>query len=301
MLTKPVLARCDNRNQLAKINPVYGEPDQWLSSGGLAPLGLSSISFDFFIDWNAAPLAVGPELWVKRIAQVPIEQLGPDDVLEGARACGDDLLALEQFAAVYGCHVRYLVFRDDVDWQNAPDQLLVATLENGQFLKGGYRSLERIEEAVRRFSGGAVRIGAKQLTYGTSTLECYLAANTDALWPGDADCVLWSAAERRAIALLEFKKHNLDTPLADENIQKYMRNDVRKWQRLALLRDRIQAPLFCVYYPTNERVDCIKIERLAGPYTKLSDRGSRMVSISGMPAVNIGSAIVEAVTELGRI
>jgi hypothetical protein len=295
MLTKPVLALCDNRAQLARTNPTYGEPDQWMTSAHLAPLGLSTISFDFFIDWGVKPPIVGDEMWVKRLAHVPVTSLRKEDVLQGALACEDDLLALQAFATRYGFNARYMIFRDNVDWLNAPEPLLIANLAD-TFTTGCVRDLGQVMDAIRRFSGGALRIGEKGLIYGTSSLECHL-SRTNALWPGDADCVIWSMAEYRALALLEFKKHNGNTPLAEENIQQYMSKDRRKWKRLGLLRDRIEAPLFCVYYSTNPREDYIKVERLDGAFDALEDGGSRMISIAGMSQIDIGLTIANAVSE----
>lgn len=296
MLTRPVLARCDNRAELARTNLVYGEPDQWMTYAHLSRIGLSAVSFDYFVDWGVRPYAVGNELWVKRIAKCPVQSLQPDDVLHGAHSCGDDLEALEAFAARYGFNARYLIFQEAVDWQRAPEPLLVANLVNGVFSKLAYRDLGRVMDAIRRFSGGPVRIGEKGLTYGTSELECHL-SKTDALWPGDADCVLWCGRQHQALALLEFKKHNMSSPLADENIQKYMRADWRKWQRLGLLRDRLEVPLFCVYYSTDCREEWIKVERLVGRFDSLQDGGGEMISIARMTHADIAVAIVGAVTE----
>lgn len=290
MLSKPVLAKCDDRSQLAKQNRRYGEPDQWMASANLASLRLSSVSFDFFIDWSATPLKVGNSLWIKRISATSVESLGPGDVLRGALACQDDLAALEQFATRYGFVPLYMIFEEDVDWRNAPAPILPAKLEGGAFRTGGCVTLDEVMTVIRKRSGGPVRVGNKGLIYGTSSLECHL-SRTDALWPGDADCVLWSPDEQRAVALLEFKKHNLDTPLADEGIHKYMAKDRRKWERLGLLRDRIEAPLFCIYYSTDPRVETIKVERLVGPYNNLQDGGSNMVEINGMSQAEIGTAI----------
>lgn len=290
MLSKPVLAKCDDRSQLAKQNRRFGEPDQWMASANLASLRLSSTSFDFFVDWSAVPPAVGDKLWVKRISDAPVQSLGPDDVFRGALVCQDDLAALEQFAIRYGFVPLYMIFEEGVDWKNAPAPILAALLSGGAFPTGKCVTLEMVKTVIRNLSGGPVYVGNKGLIYGTSSLECHL-SRTDALWPGDADCVLWSPDEQRAVALLEFKKHNLDTPLAEEGIQKYMAKDRRKWERLGLLRDRIEAPLFCIYYSTDPRVETIKVERLVGPYNNLQDGGSNMVEINGMSQAEIGTAI----------
>ena len=294
MLAKPVLARCENRTQLARTNPVYGEPDQWMTSAHLAPLDLSAVSFDFFVDWGVTPHAVGSELWVKRIAQGPVEALRAGDVLQGALACGDDLVALEAFATRYGFNPRYMIFQDGIRWNTDPEQLLVASLADGAFPRLAYRGLDQIMAAIRQLSGGPVRIGEKGLIYGTSSLECHL-SRTDALWPGDADCVIWSGADNRAMALLEFKKHNMASPLEQENIQKYMRVDQRKWQRLGLLRDRIEAPLYCVYYSTDPGESCVKVEHLEGPFHGLRAGCSQMVHIGQMSPADVGLAIAQAV------
>lgn len=294
MLRKPVLAKCDNRAQLARTNPTYGEPDQWMTSANLASLGLAAISFDFFIDWNGNPLMVGDELWVKRISDVPVQGLQPEDVRQGALACGDDLAALEDFSNLYGFTPRYMVFEENVNWGSASTPLLAAKLSGGQFSSGALRTRDQVMEAIRRFSGGPVRIGEKGLLYGTSSLECYL-SGTDALWPGDADCVLWSVADQRAVALLEFKKHNLNTPLAQENIRQYMTKDRRKWQRLGLLRDRLDVPLSCIYYSTDPRETHVKIERLVGAFNNLQSGSAVMLQIAGMSHAALGQAVAPVV------
>ncbi len=294
MLRKPVLAKCDNRAQLARTNPTYGEPDQWMTSTNLASLGLAAVSFDFFIDWNGNPLMVGDELWVKRISDVPVGNLRPEDVRQGALACGDDLKALEAFSNRYGFTPRYMVFEEGVNWANAPTPLLVTTLNGAQFLKGSQRTLNEVMGAIRQFSGGPVSIGGKGLFYGTSSLECYL-SKTTSLWPGDADCVLWDSNQQCAVALLEFKKHNLDTPLAQEGIQKYMAKDRRKWERLGLLRDHLNVPLSCIYYSTDPAETQVKIERLVGPYNSLQSGSELMLQIAGMSHAALGKAVAQVV------
>ena len=294
MLSKPILAKCEDRASFAKVNPVYGEPDQWMTSANLKPLGLSAISFDFFVNWGVNPRSVGDQLWVKRIAHNSVENLRRDDVLLGANACGDDLVALEGFAVRYGFTPRYMIFQDSLNWRSEPAPLLVATLANGRFENGRCCNLDQVMAAIRKYSGGPVRIGGKGLIYATSKLECYL-STTDALWPGDADCVLWSAAENRAIALLEFKKHNIETSLEAEDFQKYMHRDRRKWERLGLLRDRIEAPLFCIYYSTDPTERYIKIERFDGRFDALQASESEMVEIYGMSLDILGQTIARKV------
>src|SRR5690606_11551333 len=130
----------------------------------------------------------------------------------------------------YGFDARYMVFQDGVDWLEAPERIAVADLVRGAFPDGVHRTLEKVKSDIRQYSGGPVRIGNKGLIYGTTSLECHL-STTDALWPGDVDSVLWSEVENKAVALLEFKKHTMDSRLDDENVQKYMHKDRRKWQR----------------------------------------------------------------------
>ena len=295
MLRKPVLARCDDRSRMAQQNHVYGGPEDWLTSKTLAAYRVAPLSFDFFINWSVNPVSAQRELWVKRISDVPVEHLGHADLSAGAVLCGDDLHALQAFADRHQFDVRYVVFRDGVDWQRSPEKILVATLRGGGFDSVSLHRQAEIEDAVKHFSGGPVYIGNKGLTYGTSTLECHLAKNSDALWPGDADSVLWNDQEG-AFAVLEFKKHNLPTPIADEHIQKYMAKDARKWRRLALLRDRLgpNVILVCVYYSTSSTVHEVKVERLAGSPTGLRAAHNTVVNIAGLSAEQIGHAIINA-------
>ncbi|MDZ7362714.1 MAG: hypothetical protein ONB46_18600 [candidate division KSB1 bacterium] len=126
-------------------------------------------------------------------------------------------------------------------------------------------------QRIRKLRGDRVPLGPGGLVYSTSSLECFLSKTAD-FWPGDADAVLVDG-KNLARAILEFKKHNLDTPIENQTLQNYRDRDKLKYQSLGLLHDRLQAaatlPILLVYYPTQSHIKNVKIERLAGPYDAL--------------------------------
>lgn len=129
-------------------------------------------------------------------------------------------------------------------------------------------SIKRIadlKEDIKLLSGGPIRIGKKGLIYSTSTLEGYL-SRSDAAWPGDADLIILDKA-LCPVALLEYKKHTLDTPIKDQQLSNYYPYpDKRKYDRLAIFKTFLASdmPLINIYYPTNPKFRIIKFEKISG-------------------------------------
>jgi len=88
--------------------------------------------------------------------------------------------------------------------------------------------LEKIIYSYRKFDFPVV----KPLKTGTSYLGCYLSNNTRNPWPGDIDAVIFNKQNQRVEALIEFKTHNLGSPTIEEHIEKYDKQD---WRRFAVL------------------------------------------------------------------
>jgi hypothetical protein len=66
-------------------------------------------------------------------------------------------------------------------------------------------------------------------------------------------------------SILEFKKHNLDTPIENQKLGNYYPNpDRRKYDRLAILKNYLSTQkLSCIYYPTKSFLNG-KIESIEG-------------------------------------
>lgn len=301
VLTRPKLARCDNRYQLAKVNPQVGEPERWLTPQVLGAFGYVGISFDFFVNWST--LRCADEVWIKRISSIDTAQLdraGAEYIKQAAASMGDDLYAIHDFAHSYGLLAFYRIFRDSVDWASVPEAILRAEITDTGLGHLKLQSLQEVMDAIRLLSGGPVTMGYKGLMYGTSTLECYL-SGTNALWPGDVDSVLWNPLTKKAVAILEFKKHTLSSPIGDQCLSNYYpRPDGRKYNRLALLRNRLgkHIPLIIVYYPTDTRHDTIKLERVSGEYSTLTSSASRTINYKGKTSAALGYAVLQTALSL---
>jgi hypothetical protein len=303
VLDVPRLAQCQDRSVTPRMHRLLGEPPEWFSAAGLAASNLAVLSFDFFVRWS--DMTCGDEIWIKRIAPVQGRRVAEEraiylDSVSPAAPIDEELLV--DFSERYDLQAVVQVFRDGVDWIANPDQVVRVELDRGGIREVRLQSIGDLMDSIRTLRRGEAPMGAKGLRYGTSTLECYLSA-TDALWPGDIDMVLWRSDSQRAVALFEWKKHNLSTPLAEQTLSNYYpRPDGRKYDAIAALRERLdnRLPIFAVYYPTAEHETEVKVELVRGEPGNLSARGAHTFDAAGIPAEDIGAALLDAARALLR-
>lgn len=283
MLVLPKLAKCTNRLDLAAEHPVFGDPTSWFSSDVQTVVGIIGLSFDFFVNWQTRTLS--NEIWLKRIVQIQNDTWPPSGY-SGLRSMIDDvdgpdmLKHVGSFGAVQSLTPKYMLFKDSVDWSDPTNSIWSATVSADASLKEGKKStLDEIKARIRLLSGGPIRIGSKGLIYGTSSLECFL-SHTDALWPGDVDLLLLGQ-DYKPIAIVEYKKHTRSskTTLQQQTLSLYYPNpDGRKYDRLAILRDKVApgVPIIILYYSTLEAEQNVIAEVIGGPVGKLvADRNRR--------------------------
>jgi len=265
----------------ARANAYSGEPEEWATPGMQNEFGFSAIpAFDFFINWTT--YSVQPEIWTKRLvseAQSPWPILEYETLMTALKQCDqeDRIRDLVEFAKHYSLNLKIMMFPESPNWSTTPKPIVNLDLirETAEIVE-----LTDVMISIRNLSGGPVRIGQKGLNYGTSSLECYL-SRTDALWPGDADAVLTDSPSA-VKAIIEYKKHNLATPISAQKLSNYYpRPDLRKYMRLAMLRDYLDsgAPLLIVYYPTRPECREIKIERVVGQPQQLRSDSSVLCSL----------------------
>lgn len=292
MLCRPYLARSDNRWIRPKAHPFAGAPEDWFSDAALAGTGLQGISFDFFINWSTG--ALSPDFWIKRIVKQDFQPWPTADRVLWQRLldqCDGPvyLQRLAAFAHRYGASLTCQLFKDSYHWVDQIPLVSARLDADGSVLQAQVKTVSSLKVEIRALSGGPVQIGSKGLLYSTSTLESYL-SHTDALWPGDADLVLVDAQGTPA-ALLEFKKHTLETPMSAQCLSNYYpRPDGRKYDRLAILRDFLSAdlPLVVVYYPTRPSHHTVVLERVEGPTGELRSGARREVALPAAPDDSAG-------------
>ena len=117
-------------------------------------------------------------------------------------------------------------------------------------------SIAELEDGIRklrRYSFSAV----KNLNSASSNVECYLANNTLNPWPGDIDTIIYDRIKKQYVAIVEFKTHNIDSPIEKEHIGKYGEQDWRRFNVLFDLTDNFNArlgyrpKLFFIVWGTN--------------------------------------------------
>lgn len=296
MLRKPISALCTDRNIPAPTHRSSGEPDKWLADTYLEPHELVGLTFDFFVNWRTR--TTSNRLWIKRIVEPSFTPwpVVSHDISKAIYQCDGEkkVKQLCEFAARHGMSCHYFLFKESHDWENSPAPI-VAVSFGGDGLVTDVREVElsTLKSRIQRWAGGPVSVGAKGLTVGSSTLECYLAndiKHEGVAWPGDADLVLVDS-NFTPHAIIEFKKH---TPSArfsfpDQKLSNYYRRgnrwsqDGRKYNRLAMLRDYLRgnSPLsiIVVYFPTPTSINQVQLECVEGADQELITTKSEFVPL----------------------
>lgn len=272
LLHTPQLAKCSNRSILAKVNPLSGEPEEWFDPQVMALNNLFTLSFDFFVNWNNNQIP--NEVWLKKIvdrnAIWPVTNsqtlLQWINNLESAFRINN----LNNFCNVNNFISEYLLFKEQTTdyWHHNPDEIVKFNLSthNTRIMNPN-----EIQNDIYNLRGSRPPIGPGGLFYGTSSLECYLSNKPD-FWPGDVDDLIVDS-NNIPRAIIEYKKHNKNTPIQDQTITNYRNRDRKKYESLGLLRDRLSGSdpvkIFMVFYSTNPNINQIKIEEIEGTYNNL--------------------------------
>ncbi len=303
MLQLPFAALCANRSVQPKQHSSSGSPENWLNNLVLAEQHLKGCSFDFFVNWQDRTLT--PEIWVKRIvidSYAPWIQRDKDELQRQLEASeGEGLKDLAQFASRNKLTLRYILFKESSSWDDNSRIVAVSITQNGDIGDVHDITLRQFKAAIRAKSGGAVRVGIKGLIYGTSTLECYL-SKTDSAYPGDVDLILVNNSDE-PVAIIEYKKHTLNTPIEDQQLQNYYpQRDGRKYDRLAVLRNSFvrEAPIIVVYYPTISTIKNLKIEKIVGDVGVLRSDLSVLLPVPEASDVNAHRSILSEILQLTR-
>jgi hypothetical protein len=275
---------CGNRSVRSKQHSIAGGPEDWFTDNLLSNQGYKGISFDFFVNWKLYELS--PEIWIKRVVAdkyQPWPEYHTEAIQQALASCDgtSTLETLAQFFLRYRLTLYYQLFKESVDWRRHPSPIVTVTIENtGSISLVEETPLPTLKSRIQLLSGGPVAIGSKGLIYGTTTLECYL-SRTDAAWPGDVDMIIVDGSGG-AVAILEFKKHTLNSPIEEQALSNYYPSpDGRKYDRMAVLRDHLSpdVPIVILYYPTQTQIHSLKLELIAGKRGKLGALQSRLVPL----------------------
>lgn len=301
MLIKPVLAKCGDRTILPKMAAANASPEEWFCNTFLVTKGLFGLSFDFFINWSTN--AVTPVIWVKRIIHpnTAYSEIISDisNILEKEFTL-DYLIRLHDFSKKNGLTPQLILFHDNQNWNDNQSKIIIVDIykaNNALQFNPAITTINNFQQKIKVYSGGPVSIGSKGLFYGTSSLECFL-SKTNSLYPGDVDMLLLDA-DNNVLAMLEYKKHNLPSPITEERLSKYYpAKDARKYNRLAILKDYLsvfkkeEIPMLNVYYPTSMDKTHGRLELLQGNVNNLSSRAFRKFAIPTSNSHEVFTAVL---------
>ncbi len=145
-----------------------------------------------------------------------------------------------------GCPCRVFAWPEDFPLGYDADAREILSIQPE--LAGGVLRLDRYRKVdLRALASGIQRLrgrsfaSVKPLLSAGSNVECHLANATSDPWPGDLDAVIVERETGLVCALVEFKTHNQDTPIAEEAPGKYGRQDWRRFEVLYDLQDRLEA------------------------------------------------------------
>lgn len=291
-LKNPVLARCDNRNVLPKFNHISGSPEEWFQQPRLDQYNLQSISFDFFVNWQVKPEKLMRHAWIK----VLLNQ-SPSTLLDHNGHLDCDLLldllnkhfqalaidAWYEFCTYNSMQLEFIFIDDTISTVADADQLIFARVYKAQDvikLAAKIITVTELKAKIKCGTGGDINVGRKGLTFGTTCLECFL-STSGAAYPGDADLVLFDKDTLNTVAVLEFKKHTLNTAMAEQCLSNYYpKSDRLKYHRLFLLNAYLtgQSKLVVLYYPTLN-LEYSKVEIIGGTDTSLKVVDSTLIKL----------------------
>ena len=306
MFSKPVLARCNDRNVRARKHP-KGEPEDWLADTYLEPHGLVGLTFDFFVNWNEG--SIPNELWIKRIVHDsftpwPITRWRDTIPSEIYRCDGEEKVKqLCRFADRHNFTCHYLLFKESYYWGNYQEPIVeVKFKSNSTVERVRKHNLLNLMNRIKRIRGGPFRT-KKTLNYGRTSLDCYLYNHTDAMLPGDADLVLVDANFSPRV-IIEFKKDTIGAPISSETLSKYYRMDPYKYNSFAYFRDHFTddpntLPTIVLYYSVKALVNQkVKLERIEGAPRQLISTNSELVPFPNASDEESCKKLIEALLRM---
>lgn len=114
------------------------------------------------------------------------------------------------------------------------------TIDDELILKSvKYLNVNEMENGIKKLRGFSFK-KVKELLTAPSQLSCYLNNSTTNPFPGDLDAIIFDKQLNEVISLIEFKTHNIDSPIENENIGKYGVQDWRRFEVIFNLKNFIE-------------------------------------------------------------
>ena len=215
MLINPQSRLCEGKSTKHPVT-VY-QPLLWLKTNSEQ---YTVISIDgFIIDKSHRVNGIFKKA---EIAENPTtEAFEPEQVFELIST--NEFHVLKRFADIFDTSLHTFVWPKDYPTGYNPSDKVIHSIRYSfdnndvKILSVKMVSINDLERGIQMLRGHSFK-NVKPLLSASSNVECYLANNTTNPWPGDLDAVIFDSQQQRFTALIEFKTHNLSTPIEDEHI-----------------------------------------------------------------------------------
>ncbi len=278
-ITTPHLKSLGNRP--AAYNKMLGDFTYHYSRSALKWMGLSSVSFCFFILWNHNKTEgqLNREIWFKRELSIDGgRKINLADPLFAERFYENDPFSevnrTLDFFHGYGLDGRYMLIKNLHGHYELEEKENVAVRIEVEQATGKLQkemiTLEKMKRRLIEYSNGLFHMN-KPLNWFETDLEHYLSLHsmqTGAVFPGDCDMLLYDQ-KNRCQYILEFKKCTSkgNIPVEQQSFRNYILKDRNKYLRLNILRNYFSSisgreiPLLNIFYPTTGET-VIKVEEI---------------------------------------
>lgn len=298
-IVKPEL-KSNITHKISAQNKIFGKIEDCFNKELLQNYELNSISFDFFVNWEASKRTgnLDTSLWFKRTLVINNHMkkyidLQKKDIFIKRLIENESLDSMKKnykFLEKYNLSAKYMIIKDTCEFLEANNTPIVVSSPLVQdYMKSTLETLtlNQLNNILIKNSGGRFKIN-KPLNYSETQLEYFLAANsekTGSLWPGDCDMILFDD-EFNCKCILEFKKCTKwgNVKVEKQDFTTYYNKDKTKYTRLGILRDYFSniskkvIPYVVVFYPTNDE-SIIKIESIGGDHMHLRHLNSKTIDI----------------------
>ena len=290
-------AKCSDRNDVTRDF----NTSRWLLP--VLPDGWKIHSFHFFMDWANDPATVTGPFLMTRLVDIPPgdnpNDVTKDNILQAFYESGSDVHFEDLLQVSANCSREIhavLLPESGIPVSDRTPFWTVIKNKTGAFevLKHDVAQLKKRIRALHRTEAS---IGGKGLTYGTSTIECFLSLSND-IFPGDVDAVVVDELSH-VQHVIEFKRHNISAPIDQHLADRYYpKQDSRKYASLQAFVSEVnvfaksETQLTIFYYTTREPHQ-IRLQSVAGIdcTTIHIDHDSGTVGIDGKPDADTATKI----------
>lgn len=270
-----------NRSKLAESNPICGDPMQWFDTEYFRNESLYSTTFDFFINWSNNTFQ--PIAWVKRVIYSGFT-IEPNEIMDSIIKCDgkDKFETVKNFCYKNDINLSYILIPEILTdaWIDNNNKVILFDVKKFEENNGANpvspMSVKELIGLIHSYKVDykSVRMDSEGLKLSTTSLEYFLSMwnnkigyKGDAIYPGDADIILFDE-DYCPKAIIEIKKHSIGSvkryasTIEEENISLYVKGDKLKYQSLDILQRHWNCDFYMLFYPTTSETS-IKIQKVS--------------------------------------